>query len=131
MNTLFQNFIAAWKALLLLLPVFAFCALSVLSIALLYYKKIHFPFWRVGIICAVFSSFGATIGMFMGASSSPIVTSILPPIITLISGYLAVSAGKEFPIRTRVIIPGAVLVLLISLLFAAFYMKHWYLETGA
>ena len=77
-------------------------------------------------VVAMFATFGSTIGMFMGASASPIVTSILPPIITLISGYLALTASKDMPPKVKVVVPGALVALLLSLLFSAFYMKFWY-----
>jgi hypothetical protein len=65
--------------------------------------------------------------MFMGASRSDVVSSILPPIMTLISGYIVYLGSKNLSNEVRKLIPGGVFVLLLSLLFSAYYMKAWYI----
>ena len=127
MNNIITNFKAAWFAIEVLMPVGVFCLLLVFILSWVYKKYIHCRFWRSGIIFGMFSAFGSTIGMFMGASKSEIVSSLLPPIITLISGYLAYLGSKDLPVNLKVLIPGGVFVLLVSLLYSAFYMKSWYL----
>ncbi len=126
MNELANNMDAAAKALRLLAPVLLICALLVAFITWLYFRHTKSEIWRTAMAVAMFATFGATIGMFMGASASPIVTSILPPVITLISGYLAIAASKDMPPKVKVVVPGALVALLLSLLFSAFYMKFWY-----
>lgn len=126
MAELIVNFNAVVKAISLLLPVGVVCTLLVAALTWLYHRFAETEVWRTFVAIAVFAAFGATIGMFMGASASPIVTSILPPVITMISGYLAFSAAKDMPPKIQIVVPGALLALLISLLFSAFYMKFWY-----
>jgi uncharacterized membrane protein YfcA len=127
MTELLKNFASAWRALSTLTPVFlSAIALSlVLSILYNYINKNIVA--RALVVFLVFSVFGSTIGVFMGASKSPIVTSLLPPIITLIAGYIAYLGSKELPKEFKELLPGAVLLLLSNLLFSAFYMKFWLL----
>jgi predicted neutral ceramidase superfamily lipid hydrolase len=126
MEDLIANFNAAIYAFKILAPVFVFGLTLVLFIAGAYkaYKKT--PFWTCAMVFAVFGIFGVTIGMFMGASRSDIVSSLLPPIITLISGYIVYLGSKDLSDQMKELIPGAVFVLLLSLLFSAYYMKAWY-----
>lgn len=131
MNDIAANMDAVGKALLLLAPVLLTCGVLVSFITWLYFKYAKSEIWRTAMVVAMFATFGATIGMFMGASASPIVTSILPPVITLISGYLALTASKDMPPEVKVFVPGALVALLLSLLFSAFYMKFWYVASAA
>lgn len=131
MGDIHNNMNAAVSALLLLTPVLVMCGTLVSVIAILYYKFAKIELWRTAIAVSMFATFGATIGMFMGASASPVVTSILPPVITLISGYLAFTMSKDMPPEVKIIIPGALVSLLLSLLFSAFYMKFWYISNAA
>ena len=110
-----------------LLPVFFFSAVTVILLSCAYKRYAQCEFWKSSIVFLVFSTFGITIGMFMGASKSDIVSSLLPPVITLVSGYLAYLGSKELPEQIKVLIPGGVFALLVSLLYAAYYMKAWYL----
>jgi hypothetical protein len=126
MNSFSTNMDAVGKALSLLTPVVLINGILVIFITWLYFIYANSVIWRTAMAVAMFSTFGATIGMFMGASASPIVTSILPPVITLISGYLALIASKDMPTEIKIVIPGALVALLLSLLFSAFYMKFWY-----
>lgn len=131
MSDVLANLDAVGKALALLAPVVLVCSMLVVLITWLYQKYADTEAWRTAIAVAMFSTFGATIGMFMGASASPIVTSILPPVITLVSGYLAFSASKDMPPKIQIVVPGALVALLLSLLFSAFYMKFWYVAGAA
>ena len=126
MSDIIANFKAAWYAVEILIPVTVFCLLLILFLSFVYKKYIRCRIWRSAIVFGVFSAFGATIGMFMGASKSDIVSSLLPPIITLISGYLAFLGSKDLPLKIKALIPGGVFALLVSLLYSAFYMKAWY-----
>jgi len=127
MGELTKNFHSALRAFSTLAPVFS--SGIVLSVVLaVFYKYLNNNlFVRALIVFLVFSVFGSTIGVFMGASSSPIVTSLLSPIITLIAGYVAYLGSKELPQEFKELLPGAVLLLLTNLLFSAFYMKFWLL----
>ena len=127
MDNIITNFHAAWYAMEILLPVFFFGAVTAALLSGAYKRFAQCEFWKSFMIFSVFSAFGITIGMFMGASKSEIVSSLLPPIITLISGYLAYLGSKELPDQVKVLIPGGVFVLLVSLLYAAYYMKAWYI----
>ena len=126
MEDLTANFSAAAYALKILCPVFLFAALVVCCLALMHRRWPETSFFFCLLIFAVFAAFGATIGMFMGASRSDIVSSLLPPIITLISGYIVFIGSKDLSPPIRVIVPCAVLALLVCLLFSAYYMKSWY-----
>jgi predicted neutral ceramidase superfamily lipid hydrolase len=126
MEDLITNFNAAIYAFKILIPVFTFGLGIVLFLAGAYKGYKQTPFWSSAMVFAVFGTFGATIGMFMGASRSDIVSSLLPPIITLISGYIVYLGSKDLSEQIKTLIPGAVFVLLLSLLFSAYYMKAWY-----
>lgn len=63
--------------------------------------------------------------MFMGASSEPIVSSVLPPITTLISGYLALVKTNGLPQKTRLLIPPSLVLMLGMLQFSAWYIKFY------
>lgn len=126
MKDLIANFNAAIFALEILLPTFVFGLALVLSLAGAYKGYKQTPYWTTAMIFLVFCSFGTTIGMFMGASRSDVVSSLLPPIITLISGYIVYLGSKDLSDEIKTLIPGGVFVLLLSLLFSAYYMKAWY-----
>jgi len=127
MENIIANFKAAWYAVEILIPVAVFCLVLMLFLSWVYKKYFRCRFWRSAIVFGVFAAFGTTIGMFMGASKSEIVSSLLPPIITLISGYLAYLGSRDLPDKLKALIPGGVFMLLVSLLYSAFYMKSWYL----
>ncbi len=126
MEELSLNFSAAIYALKILFPVFVFGLMIVLALAAAYKAYQKSAYWSSAMIFLVFCCFGTTIGMFMGASRSDIVSSLLPPIITLISGYIVYLGSKDLSEKVKALIPGSVFVLLLSLLFSAFYMKSWY-----
>lgn len=127
MDDFSKNFHSALRAFSTLAPIFSSGIVLSIVLALLYNYRNKNPFDRTLIVFLVFSVFGSTIGVFMGASSSPIVTSLLPPIITLIAGYVAYLGSKELPQEFKELLPGAVLLLLTNLLFSAFYIKFWLL----
>ncbi|TOM02820.1 hypothetical protein CGH85_23295 [Vibrio parahaemolyticus] len=129
MERIQANFEAALYAVEILIPITVFCLVLVVAVSFGYRAYTTFDFFQSTLIFSVFSAFGTTIGMFMGASKSEIVSSLLPPLITLVSGYLAYIGSKDFSDNIKCSIPGGVLVLLISLLYAAFYMKSWYMFT--
>jgi len=126
MNNIYNNFCAAKYALEILAPAFAFGLVSVLCVSGAYKAHVQIHFWSSTMLLLVFCSFGTTIGMFVGASKSEIVSSLLPPLITLVSAYVAWLGSKDFPDNVKVLIPGGMFVLLLSLLFSAYYMKAWY-----
>ena len=126
MEELIVNFKAAIYALKILLPAFVFALFLVLSLAGAHKAVQQTPFWPGVMIFALFSSFGTTIGMFMGASRSDVVSSLLPPIITLVSGYIVYLGSKELSATVKIFIPGGIFILLLCLLFSAYYMKAWY-----
>lgn len=126
MDNIITNFKAAWYAFEILMPVAVFCLFVIVFLSYVYKKYIRCRFWRSSIVFGVFSAFGATIGLFVGASKSDIVSSLLPPIITLISGYLAYLGSRDLPVKIKALLPGGVFALLVSLLYSAFYMKSWY-----
>ena len=129
MNELLTNFVAAGRALSALSPILAAVLVASLGLAGLYRLIDGTTFPNALLVFAGFSIFGSTIGVFMGASSSPIVTSVLPPIIFLIAGYMAYVGSKDFPTEVKVMLPGAVFLLLLNLLFSAFYIKFWLLPS--
>jgi hypothetical protein len=124
-TSLLDNLVTGLRAIVVLLPVFVIGAGSSLVFSFFYYRIVGGRLLRSLMIFLTFSSFGSTIGMFMGASSQPIVASVLPPVITLTSGYLVFLKSASFPLRTRVLIPGALVLMLGMLQFAAWYMKFW------
>jgi len=124
--TVLDGFIAAQVALTILLPVFVFSIVFTFLFAFLYSFYIKSKRYKIMVMFLVFSLFGGTIGIFIGGSKAAIVSSILPPIITLISGYLVFVVSKELSTEIKALLPGAVIVLLVTLLFSAFYMKSWF-----
>jgi len=127
MADLLKNFASAWRAVTTLAPVFLSAVVLSVLLSVLYKQVNKNALSRALVVFLVFSVFGSTIGVFMGASSSPIVTSLLPPIITFIAGYIAYLGSKDLPRELKELLPGAVLLLLSNLLFSAFYMKFWLL----
>ncbi|MCI5145608.1 MAG: hypothetical protein D3923_08765 [Candidatus Electrothrix sp. AR3] len=127
MEDLSLNFKAGVYALKILIPTFIFDIILVLSLACAHKGYKQTPFWSGLMIFSLFSVFGTTIGMFMGASRSDIVSSLLPPIMTLISGYIVYLGSKDLPDEVKIFIPGGIFILLLSLLFSAYYMKAWYI----
>lgn len=123
-----EGFHAAWRAGQLLLPVITVCSAAALLLAVGYRMWGDTAFLRTLAFFYSFAAFGTTIGLFMGASRTEIVASVLPPVITLVSAYLAYSHTREMPLEFQRVLPGAVLSLLFSLVFSAFYMKFWYLS---
>src|SRR3990167_10136032 len=47
------------------------------------------------VLTFMFSLFGAVVGAFCGASETPIVSTIVPAIISLISGYIIYLTSKD------------------------------------
>ncbi|MBI1761837.1 MAG: hypothetical protein HYR56_10415 [Acidobacteria bacterium] len=127
MSDLTHTINAVLKAIWLLLPVGVVCTVLVVAVAWFYNRFAKSEVWRTSVFIGVFAAFGATIGIFIGASSSPTIASILPTVITLISSYLAFTVTKDMPQEFQVVVPGALLAFLASLLFSTFYMKFWLL----
>ena len=113
----------AITAMILLSPPLVMGALASIVMAKLFSTYLNRSIWPIAALFFMFSLFGTTIGVFMGASKQPIVASTLPPIITLVSGYIVLTKGADMSPRTRLTLPGALLMLLLMLLFGAFYMK--------
>jgi len=126
MDQLFGNFNAAWYALGILLPPMTFGVVLVIGLSAVFKKYLGVLYMQSTTILAVCWSFGMTIGLFMGASKSDIVSSLLPPIITLVSGYIVYLGSKELSSDIKRLIPGGVFVFLMCLVFSAYYMKAWY-----
>lgn len=114
-----------FRAMVLLSPPVVLGALFSLTTAKLYSVHLHRSMWPIAVVLFMFGLFGATIGIFMGASKQPIVASILPPVITLASGYIVLTKTSDLSIRTRLILPAALMMLLLMLLLGAFYMKGY------
>jgi hypothetical protein len=113
------------NALILLSPSFLCSGIIALVISFLFRTKFDYRFVQNSIFFFGFALFGATIGAFIGASRQPIVGSILPPLVTLISGYVLITKESSFSNRTRVVIPGAVIVFIAMLLLIAFSMRGY------
>lgn len=126
MGDITSNFETAWSVIELLLPVGIFCLTLVILVSFGHKKYIRHRFEQSGLFFGMFAVFGATIGMFMGASQSAIVSSLLPPIITLISGYLAYLGSRSLPAEIKMLMPGGIFILAVSLLYSAFYSTMWH-----
>jgi hypothetical protein len=111
------------RAVVILLPLFAICLLGSMLLSLMYRLALLERFLRTSMVFLAFSFFGMTVGMFVGASSQPMVASILPPVIALISGYIAFVSGKSVPVKTRLLMPGGLMLMLAMLQIATWYMK--------
>ena len=74
--------------------------------------------WHVLIFA--FSLLGGVIGIFVGASQTPVIGTVLPAILTFITGLLAYLFGKETLIEWRPVIPVCIISLLIMSLFGSF-----------
>lgn len=114
---------AVWKTFVLLLPVFLMILFTTVLSAGLYKRLFNVALLHSGMVIAAFGFFGATIGCFVGSSRSPIVSSILPPLVTLLSGWVALLSSRELPTRMKLLFPGAMVVMMFSLLGSAFYLK--------
>jgi len=117
-------FTAAYTGLLLLTPIVSFC-IVVCIVLLCVYKSLGINNLYKGLaISLMFAIFGAAIGVFIGGAKESIVSTILPSLITLVTGYIAYLATKEMDEEIKKNIPGAMIMFLISLLFSSFYMKY-------
>ena len=58
----------------------------------------------------MFAIFGAAIGVFIGGAKESIVSTILPSLITLVTGYIAYLATKEMDEEIKKNIPGAMIM---------------------
>ncbi|TAK99021.1 MAG: hypothetical protein EPO07_11215 [Verrucomicrobia bacterium] len=125
-----ENFSTLSKALVILAPLFAGCLLGSLFLASLYRFVLCERWLRTLMVFVAFSFFGMTVGMFVGASSQPMVASILPPVIALISGYIAFVGGKNVPVKTRLLMPGGLVLMLVMLQLATWYMKLYTMSPG-
>lgn len=123
MDTLFEHFKFAFFTISIILPPVMFCFTLGGITAFFAYRIEQRNFLRAFGFFLTTSTFGLTIGMFMGASEAPIVSSVLPPIITLVSGYLTYQSGKLLNEDLKPLIPGGIFTLLLNILFSAFYMK--------
>jgi hypothetical protein len=117
---------AALQTLQVLFPLFMFMTITSIVVSIIYKICKRGGSWNGFLMLLSLSFLGGTIGTFMGASGSPIVSAILPSVITLISGYLILYEKNDLPEQVKIILLGAVFLLLLNLLFSAFYMKNWY-----
>lgn len=122
-RAIINNFVTALDAIVVLVPLFVVGTLASVLFSYLYSRSLRERFLRSIMVFLTFSSFGSTVGMFMGASSQPIVASVLPPVITLVSGYLAFVKSANLPLKTRVLVPGALVLMLGMLQYSAWYVK--------
>ena len=74
--------------------------------------------WQVSIFA--FSLLGGVIGIFVGASQTPVIGTVLPAVLTFITGLLAYLFGKESMMEWRPVIPVCIISLLITSLFGSF-----------
>src|SRR6185436_8035433 len=117
-----ENFSTITKALVILLPLFTTSLVGSLVLAVFYRLALREKWLRTTLIFLAFSFFGVTVGTFVGASSQPMVASILPPVLALISGYIAFVGSKDVLPATRMLIPGSLVLMLAMLQLATWYM---------
>lgn len=73
------------------------------------------------LLAGAFSGLGAMVGIAMGASRLGVVGSILPALLTLISGYLVYLFTADRIIVNRRILPYCLMALIVSASFGSFY----------
>jgi hypothetical protein len=59
-------------------------------------------------------------GIFVGASQTPVIGTVLPAVLTFITGLLAYLFSKENLVDWRPVIPNCIVALLLTVLFGAF-----------
>ena len=110
-----------WNATL---EAFFYGALPIMALVFSFYIVLRF-FCQMSrdrlFILLMFVAFGTFLGIFITTSRDPIVGSILPLIITFVSGYIAYSFKKEDGLLNSDIIPGAIICLVFSATFGAFF----------
>jgi len=130
MAAFFRSYKAAWQAFCILSPVLLCTLILSIGLGILYKIYNRNDLRSILMVFAAFSIFGAMVGTFIGviqstavSEKSPIVASLLPPIITLIPSFMAFQSSKKYPGGFKSILPGAIFLLFLNLLFAAFYIK--------
>jgi hypothetical protein len=116
---------AALRALKLLLPLGVFVLGISLSVAAYYAVVVKIAWRRTYGLVFMFAGFGGTIGLFLGSSATPIISALLPPIITLIAGYAAYLTNKELTAEVRSLVPGAMIAFQACLLFGFWYIDYF------
>lgn len=78
-----------------------------------------FQYWTSVILA--FCVIGMTVGIFTGVSKSPVVGSILPAFLSVISAILIFIFGKEAAGEYHALVPVCIIALTLCTLFGAFY----------
>ena len=68
-----------------------------------------------------FALLGGTLGMLTGASKTPVLSTTLPALVTLVTVYLGYIVQKDTHAELRAVSPAFVFSLLIAAVFMAFY----------
>jgi hypothetical protein len=116
---------AAWRAIKLLLPVGIFIIVISLCVVVVYVIVLKSHWRRTFGLALMFAGFGGTIGIFLGSSATPVISALLPPIITLVAGYVAYLTNKELSAEFRLLVPGALIAFQASLLFGFWYIDYF------
>ena len=116
---------AVLNALDLLWPVRLLPLVLAAAVTLLYAKLSATEIFRRYGFIAMFAFFGATIGTFLGGSEEAEFSAILNALVTLASGYIAYVTSKDLPEEIKVLVPGALTCLLVSILFSNFYIRFF------
>jgi len=107
-----------FKAAILLSPTFIVSAGIALILSFVPNRNKRFFLLYFG-----FALFGGTIGVFIGASKQSVIVSVLPPLITLISGYVLFTKSNALSLKSRYALGGGVVAFIVMLLVCAFYMR--------
>lgn len=103
-----------------LLPALSFISVGVVLVYLVakYISKVRIK--GQGALIAAFGVLGGVVGIMVGASRTPVVGTVLPGILTFVTGLLAYLFSKEHLSEWRPVIPFCIVAMLLLSLFGAF-----------
>ena len=96
---------------MIVISTFCICLASIVS-------KPTVKGWQLLIVS--FCLLGGVIGIFVGNSLTPVIGTVLPAVLTFITGLLAYLFGKDNLEEWRPVIPNCIISLLLSVLIGSF-----------
>lgn len=124
MSFLDRAFVVFWTFVDASIEALFYGALPIGILLLAFYGVLRFVFKMTSqklAIALMFVSFGGFLGIFITTSRDPILSSILPLIITFVSGYVAYSFKKDDSVLNVDVVPVAVICLVFSATLGAFF----------
>jgi len=96
--------------------------ITIISAFIILFVKILFQIEikKYGLLLISFGFLGGVLGVASGASESPVMSAVLPALLTLVTGLLGHLFSKEHLKEWRPIIPCCIISLLLTALFGLF-----------